>query len=67
MEARLLKACRRYVWMQTDRKSSRDIEMQRGIIRGMATQLILFCGPWNKSERDMIVALEKEFMAKARG
>lgn len=65
MEARLLRACRRYVRMQNE-LTPRDRIILRGRIRGMAEMLVIFTGPWEFSERDMIAALEEEFMERAR-
>ena len=70
MEARLLKACRRYVSLNEAPLNRLGDELTitrlRWKIRGMAEMIVIMTGPYEFSERDMITVLEKEFMGRAR-
>lgn len=68
MEAALSEACQRYVEMEGEGwgKGDKERATQRGIVRGMATQLVILTGPFERSPYDMIVMLERRYVREAR-
>lgn len=64
LERNMIRACRRYLNMKAD-GSDMEVAIQRGIVRGMASQLALFVGPWEDT-LDTTATVEKYYMGKTR-